>query len=168
MGILRRRSTLVKFVIKGLFLVGAIWLTILFLLYTEQRTNMVDNQEVLVESPISGGLVKERGMDIINNFFTVQVPLEKRTRDNRLKSKIEHSAVEVGDGVLVPPRDLAEEDMVAKGEYGEMGKPVHLPANLTGQIKKLVDEGWSKNAFNQYVSDLISVHRKLPDPRDPW
>lgn len=32
----------------------------------------------------------------------------------------------------------------------------------------MVDDGWLKNAFNQYVSDLISVHRSLPDPRDEW
>uniref|UniRef100_A0A146LKK0 Polypeptide N-acetylgalactosaminyltransferase n=1 Tax=Lygus hesperus TaxID=30085 RepID=A0A146LKK0_LYGHE len=52
--------------------------------------------------------------------------------------------------------------------YGENGKPVVLPTNITTEIKKLVDEGWQKNAFNQYVSDLISVHRNLPDPRDKW
>ncbi|XP_014254198.1 putative polypeptide N-acetylgalactosaminyltransferase 9 isoform X2 [Cimex lectularius] len=52
--------------------------------------------------------------------------------------------------------------------YGEMGKPVILPSNITQEVKKLVDEGWQKNAFNQYISDLISVHRTLPDPRDPW
>jgi polypeptide N-acetylgalactosaminyltransferase len=27
------------------------------------------------------------------------------------------------------------------------------------------EEGWQKNAFNQYVSDLISLHRSLPDLR---
>ncbi|KAF6209671.1 hypothetical protein GE061_015420 [Apolygus lucorum] len=52
--------------------------------------------------------------------------------------------------------------------YGENGKPVVLPTNITNEVKKLVDEGWQKNAFNQYVSDLISVHRNLPDPRDKW
>lgn len=52
--------------------------------------------------------------------------------------------------------------------YGEMGKPVVLPANLTAGVQKLVDDGWKNNAFNQYVSDLVSVHRTLPDPRDEW
>ena len=51
---------------------------------------------------------------------------------------------------------------------GELGKPVTLPTNLTADIKKMVDDGWLKNAFNQYVSDLISVHRSLPDPRTKW
>lgn len=51
---------------------------------------------------------------------------------------------------------------------GEMGKPVILPTNLTAEMKKSVDEGWTNNAFNQYASDLISVHRTLPDPRDAW
>ena len=67
-----------------------------------------------------------------------------------------------GGGVLVAPR---EPDSSAPGE---MGRPVILPTNLTAEIKKLVDDGWLNNAFNQYVSDLISVHRTLPDPRDPW
>ena len=56
----------------------------------------------------------------------------------------------------------------AKDAPGEMGKPVTLPANMTADMKKSVDDGWQKNAFNQYVSDLISVHRTLPDPRDAW
>lgn len=67
-----------------------------------------------------------------------------------------------GGGVLVAPRDP---DVSAPGE---MGRPVILPTNLTTEIKKLVDDGWINNAFNQYASDLISVHRSLPDPRDPW
>ncbi|XP_064536203.1 putative polypeptide N-acetylgalactosaminyltransferase 9 isoform X2 [Drosophila montana] len=51
---------------------------------------------------------------------------------------------------------------------GELGKPVILPKEMPIDMKKAVDDGWTKNAFNQYVSDLISVHRSLPDPRDAW
>lgn len=51
---------------------------------------------------------------------------------------------------------------------GEMGRPVVLPKHMSPEMKKAVDDGWTNNAFNQYVSDLISVHRSLPDPRDAW
>lgn len=67
-----------------------------------------------------------------------------------------------GGGVLAAPR---EPDAAAPGE---MGRPVILPTNMSAQTKKLVDDGWLNNAFNQYASDLISVHRSLPDPRDQW
>ena len=61
-----------------------------------------------------------------------------------------------GDGVVPPPPD--------PHGPGEMGKPVKIE-NPEPAVKKLIDEGWQKNAFNQYVSDMISVHRSLPDPR---
>uniref|UniRef100_A0A182NPH4 Polypeptide N-acetylgalactosaminyltransferase n=1 Tax=Anopheles dirus TaxID=7168 RepID=A0A182NPH4_9DIPT len=61
-------------------------------------------------------------------------------------------------GVIAPPSDGP----------GELGKPVVLPKELSPEVKKLVDEGWTKNAFNQYVADMISIRRTLPDPRDAW
>ncbi|KAI9582926.1 hypothetical protein GQX74_012143 [Glossina fuscipes] len=64
-------------------------------------------------------------------------------------------------GVLAPPAP-------APNSPGEMGKPVILPTNMTEEMKKAVDDGWTRNAFNQYVSDMISIHRTLPDPRDSW
>lgn len=64
--------------------------------------------------------------------------------------------------VLIPPADNSPD------APGEMGRPVVLPTNITAELKKQVDDGWLKNAFNQYASDLISVHRSLPDPRDSW
>ncbi|XP_017044497.1 LOW QUALITY PROTEIN: putative polypeptide N-acetylgalactosaminyltransferase 9 [Drosophila ficusphila] len=63
--------------------------------------------------------------------------------------------------VIDPPGNLEENP-------GELGKPVKLPKEMSEEMKKAVDDGWTKNAFNQYVSDLISVHRTLPDPRDAW
>ena len=50
---------------------------------------------------------------------------------------------------------------------GERGKPVKIE-NPSSDVKQKIDKGWQDNAFNQYVSDMISVHRSLPDPRDQW
>ena len=38
--------------------------------------------------------------------------------------------------------------------------------NLSPDEKKTFDDGWQKNAYNQYASDMISLHRTLPDVRD--
>ncbi|KAK4324525.1 hypothetical protein Pmani_004838 [Petrolisthes manimaculis] len=78
-----------------------------------------------------------------------------------IKTKTEEPhEVHPEQGVLLPPHEPSGP--------GEMGKPVVLPKDLDPAIKKKVDEGWKNNAFNQYVSDMISVHRTLPDPRDEW
>jgi len=56
---------------------------------------------------------------------------------------------------------------VDKNAPGEMGKAYKID-NPSPEVKKLIDQGWKNNAYNQYVSDLISIHRSLPDHRDPW
>ena len=63
------------------------------------------------------------------------------------------------EGVVPPPRD--------PNAPGEMGKPVKFD-NPEPETQKLIDAGWKNNAFNQYASDIISLHRSLPDPRDQW
>lgn len=51
---------------------------------------------------------------------------------------------------------------------GEGGKAVVIDKDkLSPEEKKKFDDGWQKNAFNQYASDMISLHRTLPDVRDP-
>ncbi|KAK9501667.1 hypothetical protein O3M35_012350 [Rhynocoris fuscipes] len=52
--------------------------------------------------------------------------------------------------------------------YGNMGEPVVLPLNLSDNVKNLIEDGWKRHSFNQFVSDLISVKRTIPDLRDPW
>lgn len=74
--------------------------------------------------------------------------------------KLNDFALISGQNVIQPPANL--------DSPGEMGRPFVMPTNMSVETKKLVDEGWLNNAFNQYASDLISVHRSLPDPRDEW
>ena len=51
---------------------------------------------------------------------------------------------------------------------GELGKGVHIDKDkLSPEELKKFNEGWQNNAFNQYVSDMISLHRSLADIRDP-
>ncbi|XP_055619694.1 putative polypeptide N-acetylgalactosaminyltransferase 9 isoform X2 [Toxorhynchites rutilus septentrionalis] len=66
------------------------------------------------------------------------------------------------EGVIAPPNEDSPDSP------GAMGKPVVLPKDMSPEMKKAVDDGWSKNAFNQYAADLISIRRSLPDPRDAW
>lgn len=51
---------------------------------------------------------------------------------------------------------------------GEMGTPVRIRKDkLAPNERKKYDDGWKNNAFNQYVSDMISLRRSLADVRDP-
>lgn len=152
-----RKSLMLKLAV----LLAAVWLTVAFLLSTEQRVGAIGD--------VSG--LELGGVD--NNFIPDDVPAAQPFRMHHRESPAAPArgapdGPENGGGVLAPPKGPEELDASKKEElYGEMGKPVVL-GNLTADVKKLVDEGWTKNAFNQYVSDLISVHRKLPDPRDHW
>jgi polypeptide N-acetylgalactosaminyltransferase len=151
--LLRRRSLLLKIVL----LIFTVWFTVAFLLYTEQRGPPADtNPDPALPAPAA--LLKKTPEPSSAKEPPAAVP----SGDSHQNAGPEEG---VG-GVLVPPRDPDEDS--SSVQYGEMGKPVVLPANLSADVKKLVDEGWQKNAFNQSVSDLISVHRKLPDPRDQW
>ncbi|XP_014673651.1 PREDICTED: N-acetylgalactosaminyltransferase 7-like, partial [Priapulus caudatus] len=70
------------------------------------------------------------------------------------------------DDEQMPPMDVRE--FSANGSRqgaGEMGKPVIL-GHLPPAEQRKVDEGLENNAFNQYVSDMISLHRSLPDVRE--
>ena len=76
------------------------------------------------------------------------------------KSPTRKAKAAAAGGVLPLPKDNPDGP-------GAMGRAVKID-NPEPAVKKLIDEGWQKNAFNQYVSDMISVHRTLPDPRDEW
>ena len=64
---------------------------------------------------------------------------------------------------FAPPPNIFGSD-----NLGELGKPVTMPDKLPPEIKAIYDEGWNSHQFNQYLSDLISVNRSLPDGRSDY
>jgi len=50
---------------------------------------------------------------------------------------------------------------------GDMGAGIKVE-NPTPEIQALIDEGYRLCGFNQYVADLIPLHRNLPDFRNHW
>lgn len=186
---LRRRSILLKIAV----LITTVWLTIAVLLFIEDREAMSGPGEgggggppaaaalrrpdpQLLHKDVAG-IIPDNSIDTGRNMGVVEDLEGKmvrrnlgREREREEERKEEENDVgaepEAEDGVLAMPKDElrnSEEKL-----YGEFGVPVTFPSNVSGDVKKLIDEGWQKNAFNQYASDLISVHRKLPDPRDKW
>ncbi|CAH1107252.1 unnamed protein product [Psylliodes chrysocephalus] len=150
MGVLwRKRSLLLKLAV----IVSTAWFTIAFLFYTDSRDSSSRSSEERIALPLEGG--RYRNEDNVPDRVVPFRPDAQRAEEssNSIAKKFDDYS-----GVLVPPNNVA----------GEMGKAVVLPTNLSADIKKLVDEGWMNNAFNQYASDLMSVHRSLPDPRDEW
>lgn len=94
-----------------------------------------------------------------NNQTQNNIPIASQLSDVKKISQNVHNELELP--VLAPPSDA--------DKPGENGKAYKINKNnLTETQKKLLSEGWKNNAFNQFVSDLISVRRNLPDPRDQW
>ncbi|XP_055952053.1 putative polypeptide N-acetylgalactosaminyltransferase 9 [Argiope bruennichi] len=143
---LRRRNV----VLKGLILIPATWILVTYILAVTSNHSAEDN---LVDKGSESKHKAERSLQ--------QQPLVGHVEnlvDSKPKSKEpDYQHNDQDGGVLQPPRE--------PDGYGEMGKPVKL-TNLTDEQQKLVKLGWKNNAFNQYISDLISLHRSLPDPRD--
>lgn len=163
-------------ILKLVLLAAIIWFIVVILMYANRANysefpykrgedgSWVDDKDEVVDPP------KAPIHPLARNQERLQPPHVKKDKiefiENEVK-KTPKSVVEVEkkeEEPQIPVMPEAPEDK----QYGEMGKAVVLPKNLTADVQALVDAGWKNNAFNQYASDLISVHRSLPDTRDPW
>ncbi|XP_046965496.1 putative polypeptide N-acetylgalactosaminyltransferase 9 isoform X3 [Vanessa cardui] len=134
-----RRRTLI---LKAVLILTALWFMVALLTTNGGTRNAIGAPPIEYEDPEAKPL--------------------KMAKPTSTKKKSESYGNNLSDGlgvIAAPGSDNAP---------GELGKPVVLPTNMSDDAKLAVSEGWKKNAFNQYVSDLISIRRKLPDPRDEW
>uniref|UniRef100_A0A2M4AMU6 Polypeptide N-acetylgalactosaminyltransferase n=2 Tax=Anopheles triannulatus TaxID=58253 RepID=A0A2M4AMU6_9DIPT len=84
-----------------------------------------------------------------------------------LERNSRHDDTVVGE-LLGVPSWLGRQTADLDGTLGDMGLPVELPAKLSPAVLVLVRRGWQEQGLNQYVSDMIPLHRRLPDVRDAW
>ena len=98
---------------------------------------------------------KEKKVDINLDNLSEKVDKKQKVEERRVEVKKDKEKEKVP--AVVPAPDGP----------GELGKPVKMK-DPDPETKKKIDAGWKLHAFNQYVSDQISVHRSLPDKRDSW
>ena len=106
------------------------------------------------------------GGDVVNRLQDRLVP---KSVDKTVSKETASEAVRLihdkPEQVAAPQLDNGKQDLNGPGE---MGKEFDVNKDkLTPEERRKYDEGFQKNAFNGYVSDLISLHRSLPDVRDP-
>lgn len=146
----------------------------------EEKT-LIENSENLNENP---GKLRERHENMRENqdFKEINEPARKVEVINAdfddikddLMEKIE-KASNVGNFENVVQENeenlwiFQEPPNIFKNKsVGENGIAWKLPAQLPPDIQKLVTEGWQNHQFNEYLSNLISVRRNLPDFRSEY
>ncbi|XP_043202414.1 putative polypeptide N-acetylgalactosaminyltransferase 9 isoform X4 [Amphibalanus amphitrite] len=164
MAVCRRRS----FVTKLLVAVPVAWVVVLLVLMVERRDARLDDSPPAAAAVHHPPPIRSAREEIESVLGPSRRLVRSRVAENVPWRAAEAPAApppasdgpHAGEqrGFLLPPQ--------APDGPGEQGKPVVLPKNLTAEQQKLVDKGWKDNAFNQYVSDMISPHRTLPDVRD--
>ena len=139
-------------ILKLCVLLPCLWLLVTLLIHSDSDHSKSDSSQ---KKPQAERHKSDNQVHSLDSLEKKPRDYEDFPDDADRPKKPDNVGVE-GAGVLVPPHD-------PEGP-GEMGKPVKIE-DPEPEIKKKIDKGWTDNAFNQYVSDMISVHRTLPDPR---
>ncbi|KAM3724370.1 Polypeptide N-acetylgalactosaminyltransferase [Dirofilaria immitis] len=152
----RRRSL----VFKLIFLIPGIWLCALLYFFTSTKPS----------SEVPSMRHSKFGSPKIHKLEGFGPPMSIKPATNiEEKAPVQDIDVKIKErNIPKPNKALFNQDSPiykSGDEYqaGEGGKAVIIDRKkLTLNEKKIYDDGFNKNAFNQYVSDMISIHRSLP------
>lgn len=163
--VLRRRGF-----IKYIFLIPTFWLgaIILFSLRTDSSPKLENNEQIRIHDDRRD---ETTAASLVGRFFGAFQFQQHPDADHPVEEivKAKEQAKEMKGQVQVAAPDQKNEHNNPKiGGPGEMGNPVKIDKEkLSKDERKKYDDGWKNNAFNQYVSDMISLRRTLADIRDP-
>uniref|UniRef100_A0A158Q7I8 Polypeptide N-acetylgalactosaminyltransferase n=1 Tax=Elaeophora elaphi TaxID=1147741 RepID=A0A158Q7I8_9BILA len=151
----RRRSLIFKL----LFLIPAVWLCAV--LYFSSPTKTLVKLPSVRHSKV--GLPKLHKLEGFGPPMSIKPAIEvQKLPAQGIDVRFEEGNIPKPNRALFNP-DSPIYKSGDKHQPGEGGKAVIIDRNkLTLSEKRIYDDGFSKNAFNQYVSDMISIHRSLP------
>ncbi|XP_076468452.1 polypeptide N-acetylgalactosaminyltransferase 5-like [Babylonia areolata] len=112
------------------------------------------------EDKQNGGVVQFRNVAAEEEEEEVRRRRKEEEEERKRKEEAERRRKEEAER-------KAKERKVDPNAPGENGMGVNVDKNsLSPEDRKKFDDGWQKNAYNQFASDMISLHRSLPDVRD--
>ncbi|XP_046349821.1 polypeptide N-acetylgalactosaminyltransferase 5-like isoform X1 [Haliotis rufescens] len=176
---LRRRRGLL---IKAMLMVPVLWLLSVMLYSGPGRWASVDSEDKVPRDRRDGS--EDKPLHPPPDFHQNEVEkdhieVERLGHDRKIHESDRDSLKFHGHNEDPKPKPPAEGGVVHMvqrkvtphpfnpSDPGEQGKPVAINKdNLSPADRKKYDDGWQKNAYNQYASDMISLHRSLPDVRD--
>lgn len=169
---IRKRS-----IIKYLILIPLIWILVAFIFGfndSESQRTKIDNDMInkMIEKAKEKHLQHDHAKPLIEKSESENIKNEQKAAvhddhdhpDEERKKADEQQKEAAGKVQINAPKEPHNDPNAP----GELGKPVIIDKEkLSPEERKKYDEGWKNNAFNQYVSDMISLHRSLADIRDP-
>ncbi|MFH4974320.1 hypothetical protein AB6A40_001029 [Gnathostoma spinigerum] len=168
-------------ILNLLSLLGAYWI-ISSLITTIISPNSLDLQRLKVtlnENVGDGQRVEQRDQRSISRGENGKViraqRLNKENKENKKRTDEDDQAEDRDDEEHNIPQPNKPVYMEGSPIYkrddpkqpGEMGSPVNIDKDkLSKEERAKYDEGYKNNAFNEYASNMISIHRSLPNQTD--
>jgi polypeptide N-acetylgalactosaminyltransferase len=169
--LVKKKSSLLKL----LLLIPVLWLgsLIIFSNSSQEGSNSNnDHYKPVVEQQPPKPPQQHKKVEVIEGFGP-PMPMNPESDKKDEPSDPQNNNNEAAGGIIPKPnQELFDPSLpiYKKGDTsqaGELGKAVKVDkTKLTPEEKKKYDEGFQKNAFNQYASDMISIHRTLPVQAD--
>jgi polypeptide N-acetylgalactosaminyltransferase len=164
--LVKKKSNLLKLIL----LIPVLWLgSLIIFSNSPQEGSNYHEKPPPVENPKPP---QHKKVEIIEGFGAPMPMNGIQSNDENKKDEPSDSQNEPAGIIPKPNRELFDPSLpiYKKGDSsqaGELGKSVKIEkTKLSPEERKKYDEGFQKNAFNQYASDMISIHRSLPVQTD--